>query len=46
VPVDADGNLYAEGNNMAVLSATLIDSTGSLFVNGMQLVWPTPVLVP
>jgi len=36
---DENGNLvlYTEGNNKAVLSVTLIDSTGGLYVNGVPL---------
>lgn len=36
---DADGNLvlYSEGDSKAVLSVTLLDSVGGLFVNGVPL---------
>jgi hypothetical protein len=36
---DQNGNLvlYTEGDNKAVLSVTLVDSTGGLFVNGVSL---------
>jgi hypothetical protein len=36
---DADGNLvlYSEGDDKAVLSVTLVDSTGGLYVNGVLL---------
>jgi hypothetical protein len=36
---DAGGNLvlYSEGDNQAVLSVTLLDSTGNLYVNGVLL---------
>jgi hypothetical protein len=37
LPVDENGNLYTEGNNKAVLSVELIDSTGGLYVNGHAL---------
>jgi hypothetical protein len=37
LPVDEDGNLYTEGNNKAVLSVTLLESTGGLYVNGVLL---------
>lgn len=33
MPVDADGNLYTEGNNKAVLSVEKISSIGGLYVN-------------
>jgi hypothetical protein len=47
VPVDENGNLYTEGDNKAILSVTLVDSTGSLYVNGVQLPWPpAPVVTP
>jgi hypothetical protein len=45
LPVDENGNLYTEGNNKAVLSVTLLDSTGGLYVNDVQLAWP-PVVTP
>jgi hypothetical protein len=37
LPVDENGDLYTEGNNKAVLSVTLVDSTGGLYVNGVPL---------
>lgn len=37
VPVDENGDLYIEGNNKAVLSVTLLDSVGGLYVNGVLL---------
>jgi hypothetical protein len=37
LPVDENGNLYTEGDNKAVLSVTLTDSVGGLFVNGVAL---------
>jgi hypothetical protein len=37
LPVDENGNLYMEGNNKAVLSVTLLDSVGGLFVNDVAL---------
>jgi len=37
LPVDENGNLYTEGNNKAVLSVTLLYSTGGLLVNGVPL---------
>jgi hypothetical protein len=37
LPVDENGDLYTEGNNKAVLSVTLSDSVGGLFVNGVAL---------
>jgi hypothetical protein len=37
LPADEDGNLYTEGDNKAVLSVTLVDSTGGLYVNGVPL---------
>ena len=44
LPVDENGNLYMEGNNKAVLSVTLLDSTGGLYASfggASVLVWPT-----
>lgn len=33
MPMDANGNLYTEGNNKAVLSVEKVSSTGGLYVN-------------
>jgi hypothetical protein len=43
LPVDENGNLYTEGNNKAVLSVTLLDSVGNLFVNRVLLPITPPV---
>jgi hypothetical protein len=40
LPVDENGNLYTEGDNKAVLSVTLLESNGGIYVNGVQLPWP------
>jgi hypothetical protein len=37
LPVDENGNLYTEGNNKAILSVDLVDSSGGFYVNGVLL---------
>jgi hypothetical protein len=37
LPVDENGNLYTEGNNKAILSVTLKDSSGGFYVNTVLL---------